>query len=267
MDRAPPSVAAITGASSGIGAALAASLARPGQRLGLIGRNADRLERVAAACRDRGAECSTARLDVREPATAAFLRSFDSRNPLDLLILSAGILDGRHEGEVVEDGPRAQAVIETNLQATLANLHAVLPAMRQRRRGTIVLVSSLAAFVPLADAPAYSASKAALVSYGLALREALQAEGVNVIVACPGFVATPMSQTHIGAHAGKVSAETAARAILEGVRRNRAIVGFPGVAHWTSRLALFVPEWFRYRRMKAARFHVAPLPEPARDDV
>jgi short-subunit dehydrogenase len=242
---------------------MAAALAQPGQRLGLVGRDPERLAKVASVCRRQGAECTVAHLDVRQPTVSTFLQSFDRRHPIDLLVLNAGILDGRRDGEVIEDGPTARSVLEVNLLAPIANLHAMLPAMRERRRGTIVLVASLAAFVPLADAPAYSASKAALVSYGLAVREALGNEGINVVVACPGFVATPMSKVHIGDRPGEVSAESAAQAILDGVRRNRALVGFPVAAHWLSRLALFVPERFRYHRMSKTKFHVAP-PLPIR---
>lgn len=258
MDGGAARVIAITGASSGIGAAIATSLARPGCTINLIGRDGSRLAAVADACRARGADCQATSLDVRQPAAEAFLRSLDADNPLDLLVLNAGVLDGRHDGEIVEDGPTAQFVLETNLLATVANLHAALPGMRKRRRGTILIVASLAAFVPLADAPAYSASKAALVSYGLALREALWEEGIKVTVACPGFVATPMAQSHVGSRPGEVSVESAAQTILAGLDRNAALVGFPRSAFWLSRLALFAPEWFRYRRMKATRFHVAP---------
>jgi short-subunit dehydrogenase len=259
MDGVVAKVVAITGASSGIGAAIATALARPDRIIRLIGRDAGRLEAVASACRAKGADCLATSLDVRQPAATAFLQSLDLQHSVDLLILNAGILDGRRDGETVEDGATAQSVLETNLLATLANLHAVLPGMRRRRQGTILIVASLAAFVPLADAPAYSASKAALVSYGLALREALRDDGINVIVACPGFVATAMAQAHIGHRPGEISADSAAQTILEGLRRNTALIGFPRSAFWLSRLALFAPEWFRYRRMKATRFHVAPL--------
>lgn len=259
MDEVEAKVVAITGASSGIGAALATALARPGRIIRLIGRDIGRLDSVAEACRVKGADCLAQSLDVRQPEAGAFLQALDLEHPVDLLVLNAGILDGRRDGETVEDGPTARYVLETNLLASLANLHAVLPGMRRRRRGTILIVASLAAFVPLADAPAYSASKAALLSYGLALREALQGEGIKVLVACPGFVATAMARVHIGSRPGEVSAESAARTILDGLRRNTALIGFPRSAFWLSRLALFAPEWLRHSRMKATRFHVAPL--------
>ena len=187
---------------------------------------------------------------------SAFLLDLDRDSPIDLLIASAGILDGRHDDQVVEDGPTARRVLETNLIATIETVHLVLPGMRRRRRGGIVLVASLAALVPLPDAPAYSASKAALLSYGLALRDAVAGDGVRVVVTCPGFVLTPMARIHIGQRPGEVSADAAAIAILKGLDANRSIIGFPAIAHWLSRLSLLVPETVRRRGMRKTRFHV-----------
>ena len=158
----------------------------------------------------------------------------------------------------MERGSVARRVLETNLLATLDVVHLVLPAMQRNRRGSIVLVASLAALVPLPDAPAYSASKAGLLSYGLALRDAVAAEGIRVVVACPGFVATAMAGRHLGPRPGEISADDAAARILTGLRRNRAMIGFPFVPFWLSRLSLLVPEAIRRRGMKDTRFHVGP---------
>ena len=245
---------AITGASSGIGAALARQLAASDSDLALIGRDAARLEAVAVDCRTRGAACRTAALDVRDNAALA---AFVGNSPIDLLILNAGILDGRHAGQTVEDGETAHRVLQTNLIAAIDALHLVLPGMRSRRSGEIVLVSSLAALVPLTDAPAYSASKAGLLFYGLALREAVAADGIKVVVACPGYVATAMADIHIGARPGEIAAEDAAARILEGLRRNRATIGFPFVPFWLTRLCLLMPEALRRRLERGTRFHVS----------
>ena len=249
----------ITGASSGIGAALALRLAAAGTHIALLGRDVARLATVADACRRQGAVCRTAAIDVRDaPAISAFLQQVDGQQPVDLLIANAGILDGRHADQVVEEAAVARQVIETNLLATIDVVHLLLPGMRQRRNGTIALVASLASLVPLPDAPAYSASKAALLSYGIALRDAVAAESVRVVVACPGFVATAMAGKHLGPRPGEVTAEQAADVILRGIRANRAIIGFPFVPFWLSRLSLLAPEWLRRRGMRGTRFHVGP---------
>lgn len=249
----------ITGASSGIGAALARALAVPGRTLALLGRNIERLEAVAVACRATGATCKIASLDVSDTkALSAFLAEVGQETAIDLLIASAGILDGRSADETVERGSVARRVLEINLLGTLDVVHLVLPVMQRNRRGSIVLVASLASLVPLPDAPAYSASKAGLLSYGLALRDAVSAEGIRVVVACPGFVATAMADRHLGPRPGEISADDAASRILAGLQRNRAMIGFPFIPFWLSRLSLLVPESIRRRGMKNTRFHVGP---------
>jgi short-subunit dehydrogenase len=247
----------VTGASSGIGAALAHALAAPGRTLGLLGRNRERLEAVATTCRSRSATCKTASLDVSDiDGLGKFLADVGRDVPIDLLIANAGILDGRRADQPVEDAQVARRVLETNLLAAVDLVHLVLPRMRRERRGQIVLVASLASLVPLPDAPAYSASKAGLLSYGLALRDALAGEGIRVAVACPGFVATSMADRHLGPRPGEISADAAAARILAGVRRNRGMIGFPLVPFWMSRLSLLVPESLRRRSMRGTRFHV-----------
>ncbi len=243
----------ITGGSSGIGAALARRLAGTECALALVGRDATRLDAVAGECRARGAACRTAALDVQDSAAIA---AFLGDAPVDLLILNAGILDGRHADQAVEDGETARRVLQTNLIAAIDILHLVLPGMRARRRGEIILVASLAALVPLTDAPAYSASKAGLLFYGLALREAVAAEGIKVVVACPGYVATGMADIHIGARPGEIAADDAAARILEGLHRNRATIGFPLVPFWLTRFSLLMPESVRRLFAHGTRFHV-----------
>lgn len=248
----------ITGASSGIGAALAQQLAAPGRYIGLLGRSLQRLESVASACRQKGADCSIGAFDVRNlDAVTSFLTSFDRDHPIDLLIANAGILGGRHADEEVENGDTARAVLEINLLAPVDAIHVILPAMRKRGSGDIVLVASLASLVPLPDAPAYSASKAGLLSYGIALRDALAPHGVRIVVACPGYVATPMATIHHGPRVGEISASDAAQRIIRGLRRDSGIIGFPFFAFWSSRLSLIVPEWVRRRGLRGARFYVS----------
>ncbi len=256
-----PRSIAITGASSGIGAALARALAVPGRKLALVGRDGGRLDEVAAACRTQGSECLTASIDVRDSARfAAFVAEVDDQAPIDLLIVSAGILDGRHVDKTIETAAAARQVLEVNLVSAVDTIHAVLPGMQRRGRGDIVLVASLAALNPLPDAPAYSASKAGLMSYGLALRDAVAQEGIRVVVACPGFVSTGMTDVHFGPRPGEISADAAAVLILQGLKENRPLIGFPTVPYWFSRLSLLFPEWLRRRMTQDTRFHVGRGP-------
>lgn len=247
----------ITGASSGIGAAFAQALAAPGRTLALLGRDAGRLEEVAAACRAKGAACKIASIDVGDhEGMAAFFDAFERAHDIDLLISNAGIMRGRPHDSAVESGTQALALLRINVMAAIDAVHLALPGMQRRGHGEIVLMSSLSGLSPLPDAPAYSASKAALLSYGLALREAVMAQGIKVVVACPGYVTTPLLARHHGARPGEVSADYAAARILAGLDRNRAIIGFPFGLFWLSRIALLAPEPLRRLVMRFFRFHM-----------
>ena len=156
---------------------------RMGIILSLAARDPTRLSAVGEAATDAGATVVTGLADVTDPeGIRALISGFDADAPIDLLIANAGILDGRRQNQEIEDIVTARRVFDINLMGALETVHAVLPAMQQRRAGQIVIVSSLAAFSPLADAPAYAASKAALLSYGLGLRDALKSSGIRVNV-------------------------------------------------------------------------------------
>jgi len=250
----------ITGASSGIGQALAEHYAVAGNRLGLIARNTERLAAVVASTATRADAVESAQADVTDrPAIESVLRRFDAEAPIDLLIVNAGILGGRRKEEAIETGEMARRVIATNLIGAIDCFQAVLPAMQARDRGQIAFISSLSAFAPLADAPAYAASKAALLSYGLAMREALAPTGIAVNVVTPGYVASAMTDSHRGAQPFKISADKAARIIGRGLARNAAIIGFPTPFYQVSRLSLLLPDRLRQLGSKGLRFHVADL--------
>lgn len=244
--------AIVTGASSGIGRAVALELAKSGWRLGLVGRDGARLTQVAQSC---GGDVQLLAADMRDKA--AFARFIDTFGPLDLYVSNHGILDGRREGETVETGAVAEEVLAINLTSAVAALHAVLPGMRARRRGQIALVSSLAGLSPLPDAPAYSASKAGLVMYGLSLREALRGTGVGVSVCCPGYVSSPMQAEHRGHRPHEITPEDAARRIVKGALANKRLFGFPAPLWPEALFSLLVPEsalrWFNSK----LRFTVA----------
>lgn len=252
---AAPGCAIVTGASSGIGAAIAHALSEEKRPLVLLGRDAPRLAAVAQACAARGAPCRTLALDLRDPKMVSdALQTLGA--PVDLLVCAAGILRGRPAHGVIETPEDAREVLDTNLTATVDLVQKVLPGMLARRRGEILLVSSLAGLSPLPDAPAYAASKAGLVSYGLALREAVRQEGVSVCVSCPGYVESGMTRQHIGPRPGEMQSATAARKMLRALRAGKALSGFPFILYTGSRIALLAPAWIRRRAMAGLRFHV-----------
>jgi short-subunit dehydrogenase len=254
--------ALITGASSGIGSAAARDLAQRGYRLGLIGRDAARLAAVAERCAElNGGDCSHGVCDIRDGA--AFGRFLDSFGDVDLYFSNAGILDGRRAEEAIESRESALDVLSVNLTAGIDCLHRVLGGMRERGSGRIVLVSSLAGLSPLADAPAYSASKAGLIAYGLALREALRGEGIGVTVACPGYVETPMAREHHGHRPHQISAEDAAARIIRAALKGRALCGFPFPLYPAAHLSAMIPPWLNRLFTQGLRFTVVPVPRPS----
>ena len=227
--------------------------------LGVTGRDAARLATVSASLRAAGAHVHEGLFDLRDrEALSKYFAGLDETAPIDLLIVNAGVLDGRREDGRLEDADAARTVVEINLLGAIDTVQSVLPRMLARGGGHIVLVSSLAALSPVPDAPAYSASKAALLAYGKALRIALSETGVRVSVVCPGYVTSAMTDTHIGKQPGKISAAAAAKLIARGIAKNRPVIGFPRLLYWLAAISQFVPEAILKRATSDIRFHVAP---------
>jgi short-subunit dehydrogenase len=218
----------ITGASNGIGTALALAYARNGVSLGLIGRDPARLSEVANRCRERGAEVETGLIDVTDgPALGEWLMAFDQTHPVDLVIANAGIASTLASPEANEDWETVRRVFDVNTWGTLNTITPLMQRMRARRRGQIGIVSSLSAYAGMPISPAYCGSKAAIKVYGESLRGWLAPQGVGVTVICPGFVKSDMSDRFPGPTPFKVSAERAASLIQDGLARNRARIAFP----------------------------------------
>jgi len=218
----------ITGASSGIGAALARAYAAPGTHLALCGRDAARLAAVADFCRDRGAEVMEACLDVTEAAAvAAWIVNVDRTSPLELVIANAGIEGGLWRDGAGETLGELHRVMEVNFGGVSNTVHPVLPAMRRRRRGQVALISSLAALRGIPFSPGYCASKAAIKIYSEALRSWLAPEGIDVSVVLPGFVETRLSDTVSGPKPLILSPERAAGIIRRGLAKGRRQIAFP----------------------------------------
>lgn len=233
----------VTGASSGIGGALALEYAGPGVALALTGRDGARLEAVAALCRGKGATVTAAVLDVTDRAAmAGWLAAVDAAAPVDLVVANAGISAGTGEG--TETAEQARRIMAVNWDGVLNTLHPLLPAMRARGRGQIALMASLAGFRGLPGAPAYCASKAAVRIYGESLRGELAGEGIGVTVICPGFVKSRMTAVNRFPMPFLMETQDAARTIRRGLARNRPRIAFPwpmAAAVWL--LAMLPPGW------------------------
>ncbi|MBS28545.1 MAG: short-chain dehydrogenase [Alphaproteobacteria bacterium] len=224
---ADPSHILITGASSGIGAALALAYASTGRSLSLSGRNADRLNGVATQCRAAGALCTTDLMDVTDnDAMADWLAAADARQPLDLVVANAGISAGTIKLGNAPDASDAE-LFATNVDGVVNTVEPVLPAMLAREQGQIAIMASLASFRAFPTAPAYCASKAAVRFYGEGLRRAHRKTGVGISVISPGFVRSPMTDANDFHMPLLMDADRAARIIQRGLASGRARIAFP----------------------------------------
>lgn len=223
----------ITGASGGIGRALARDYARPGNTLVLWGRNADRLQEIARFCRERGASVLTREIDLSDghAAIAAF-RADDDTSQFDSVILCAGLSDMKTASEKTE---RAETVLElglVNYAVPSALTMAAADRMQARGGGKIALIGSVAAYHDLPFAAGYGGSKAGLARFASSARIALAPLGVEVVLIAPGFVDTDMSRRIIGPRPFLVTPEAASRHIIAALARNRGETLFP----WPFRL-------------------------------
>lgn len=236
--------ALITGASSGIGAATADLLARKGCRLTIVGRDPSALTAVA----DRtGAHACVADLDQAAGVQDIMRESVRALGKVDLLVCNAGV----GWAGPLETMPRDEIdrLIRVNLLGNLHLVRQVLPGMTQRGRGHIVLVSSIAGSMGVADEAVYSASKAGLRVFGESVRMEFADRGIGVTVVLPGAVRTSFFSRRGTPYQRRlprpVSAEAVARALVDGVERGRAEVFVPRWLHLPARLQGAVPELVR----------------------
>lgn len=212
----------ITGASSGIGEALAYAAAKRGDKLFLCGRNKARLKAVAECCH---AEWIV--LDVADAkATAAWIRKISAKHPIDLVFANAGVSTGEETEENVRN------TFSVNVQGCV---NTVLPAIEAKAK-QIVLTASIAGYGPLKACPSYSATKACVKTWGLSLRGYLAPKGIKVNVVCPGFVRSRITDKNTCPMPFFMEADEAAELILKRVEKNVGLIAFP----WQMRLAT----WF-----------------------
>lgn len=227
MGKTPKSIV-ITGASSGIGRALALELAAPGVALALLGRQESKLDEVATLCRAKGAVVQVGCVDVTDAiGLALWFKAFNDVHPIEWVLANAGVTAAIGPDGALESLAEANGLLAANLNGVLNTVYAVLPLLRERGCGQIGLMSSLAGWRGMALTPAYSASKSGVKAYGEALRDLLAPEGIGVSVICPGFVETPMSQRFPRHRPCMISAEAAAAKIVAGLQSNKAYVAFP----------------------------------------
>jgi hypothetical protein len=193
MASTSPGTVLITGASSGIGEALAARFAQAGHDLVLVARSADKLQALAQALKaEHGVKTWVAPADLSQPGAAEQLAAAmrRSRRRIDILVNNAGVLS--HGPFVEMAAERHQQLIDLNVSGLTAMVAAFVPAMVARGAGRVLNVASIAAFQPVPLLATYAATKAYVLSLTESLSEELKGTGVTITALCPGITATNM---------------------------------------------------------------------------
>lgn len=238
----------ITGASSGIGEALARHYAGPDTVIGLLARRREPMQALAASLPGR---FEIYALDVADGAAVeSAARDFCSPHGApELVIANAGVSIGTH-GDDPTDVDKLRRVLEVNVIGLAATLAAFAPAMRAERRGVLCGIASVAGFRGLPGAGAYSASKAAAIKWLEALRAELVGSGVSVVTLCPGYIDTPMTQRNRYRMPFMLPPDDAARRIARAIAARRRLAVIPWQMALVSVLLRLAPPWL-YDRFAA----------------
>ena len=228
----------ITGASSGIGAALALACAGPGVVLHLSSRDAERLGATASACRNRGATVEVRIIDVRD--AAAMEAWIAAAGPLDLVVANAGASAGGKPDQT-------RAILATNLDGALNTILPAMAAMGAQAagvdgiRGRIAVVASIVAFVLVPGSAAYCASKAAIDIWTVASARDARKAGIQLTSICPGYIRSGMTARNRNPMPGLMDADRAAGIILRGIAAGKIRVTFPWWMGALARIAGLLP--------------------------
>jgi NAD(P)-dependent dehydrogenase (short-subunit alcohol dehydrogenase family) len=247
-----PQTALITGATSGIGRALALELASRGARVAVAARRVESLENVAREVTARGSYAIPIALDVKDPSAVgdAVRRAERELGSLDMVIANAGVGGSKHATTLKWDD--VAEILDVNVRGAIATLLAAVPIMLAQQKGHLVGVSSLAGRGGLPSSGAYSASKAALSTFLETLRVDLKSAGIRVSDVRPGFVATPLTENNPHKMPFLWPVEKAARVIVDRLERDRPTIAFPWPLVALTNLGRALPPWLYDRVVRLA---------------
>lgn len=245
----------LTGASSGIGEALAIELAKRGAIIGLLARREELLKAIAGKCESVG---GTARIFACDVVDAkAVQKSADALREefgkIDILIANAGIGGGSKETRDLQ--PEAvKKVIDINLIGAVNSVYAVLPQMLAEKSGQLVAISSLAGFRGLPKSAAYSASKAGMTAFFESVRLDVQHKGVAVTIIQPGFIKTPLTSGRAAKMPFLMELEDALPSFIKAIERKKKFAAFPWQLATFVRAGRMFPAWLYDKIASGAKF-------------
>jgi len=219
---------AITGGSSGIGAALALHYAANQSIITLAGRDLPRLKAVASECEALGAKTTISIVDVQNLSEVkAWISKAHKENPLDIVFVNAGVTGGVGDNQKWEVAKDVSMLLSINLIGATNTIGAALTEFNKVGIGQIVVTNSLAGYVGFPGSASYSASKAALRIYCESLQRLLKSSSISLTLIFPGYVSSPMSKKVVSAKPFEVTAKKAASLIAIAVEKRKKKMGFP----------------------------------------
>lgn len=257
MFRAQPKdgIVWVTGASEGIGRALALQLGALGYRVALTARRREALDDLAARIPDRFF-AFPGDVTNREAMARIVMAIEAAHGPIALAILNAGIYDQRERRGF--DAAVAWATVETNLGGVIFCAAPVIAAMRSRGRGQVAMVASLAGYRGIPGSLAYGASKSAVIHLAEGLKLTYEPEGLTIQVITPGFVRTAMTAGNNYGMPFMVDADVAARIILRGLAKGGFEITFPKRLAYVLKAASLLPDALFFRLMARAAKRTKP---------
>ena len=254
MNSFQDKVVMITGASSGIGRALALEIASRGAKLGLVARRVQVIEEVVRDIEAAGGKAMSLPADVQDvnsiSAAANTLRA--RLGPIDVLIANAGIGPTRDAADFSAE--EVSDVINVNVIGVSNSVAAVIPEMVGRGSGQLVAISSLAAYRGLPKSAAYCASKAAVSAFFESLRLDLEPRGIDVTIIHPGFIKTPLTEGRSMQMPYLMELDDAVAKIVRAIEKRRKRYSFPWQLATIVRAGMIMPIWMYDRISRANSF-------------
>ena len=230
----------ITGASSGLGAALAMRYSIEGNNLFLFARSEERLNNTALICKNNGANVTTIIADVTDASTMQnHLDKIAKQHSVDIIIACAGVSAGTLDGP--ETLTQVNKIFSTNVNGVINTVMPLIPYMIRKKSGNIVIISSMAGMLGLSSAPSYSASKGAVRMFSDALNGYLKIYNVHVSNVIPGYIKTPMTAVNQFPMPFQISADKAAQKIIHAVARNQGVIAFPMSIYFVMKILNLLP--------------------------